>query len=250
MSTFNWVPAIVTRDYTDEYLKLYRSLGVQTVLGTPASGTASRSMLHFLGLEASEKTILMCACGAETEKRLMHALIHRMHIDIAGNGIALSIPLASLGGQTAAQVLIGQTIDDDARRAAKEERRMEKTAHELIIAIANTGYTDLVMESARKAKAGGGTIVHAKGTGTGLAEQFFGVKIASEKEMVLIVAKAEDRTPIMRAIMEGAGAATKAQAVVFSLPISAVAGLSAFQEEPESSETADVSAPADGPADA
>ena len=74
MSTFNWVLAIVTRDYTDEYLKLYRSLGVQTVLGTPASGTASRSMLHFLGLEASEKTILMCACGAETEKRLMHAL--------------------------------------------------------------------------------------------------------------------------------------------------------------------------------
>ena len=169
MSTFNWVLAIVTRDYTDEYLKLYRSLGVQTVLGTPASGTASRSLLHFLGLEASEKTILMCACGAET---------------------------------------------------------------------------------ARKAKAGGGTIVHAKGTGTGLAEQFFGVKIASEKEMVLIVAKAEDRTPIMRAIMEGAGAATKAQAVVFSLPIIAVAGLSAFQEEPESSETADVSAPADGPADA
>ncbi len=233
MSTYNWLLTVVNRDFTEEYIRLYRSLGVQTVMGVPASGTASRSMLHFLGLEESEKTVLFCACDRQIQKKLLHALVHTMHIDIAGNGIALAIPLASLGGQTAAQVLLGQTIDDAARLAAKEEKRMEKTAYELIVAIANTGYTDLVMESARKARAGGGTIVHAKGTGTGLAEKFFGVSLATEKELVLIVARAEDRSPIMRAIMEGAGVSTKAQSVVFSLPVSAVAGLAAFQEEPE-----------------
>lgn len=110
---------------------------------------------------------------------------------------------------------------------------MEKQDHELIVAIANTGYTDLVMASARKAKASGGTIVHAKGTGTGLAEKFFGVSIAAEKELVFIVCRVGDRTPIMRAIMEGAGAQSKAQSIVFSLPVSAVAGLASFQGEPD-----------------
>lgn len=233
MSTYNLLLTIVNRDYTEAYLRLYRELGVQTVLGIPASGTATRSMLHFLGLEASEKTVLVCACDTRAEKKLLRSLVHTLHIDIAGNGIAVSVPIASLGGQTAAQVLIGQSIDDTARQAAKEERRMEKQDHELIVAIANTGYTDLVMASARKAKASGGTIVHAKGTGTGLAEKFFGVSIAAEKELVLIVCRAGDRTPIMRAIMEGAGAQSKAQSIVFSLPVSAVAGLASFQGEPD-----------------
>lgn len=233
MSTYNLLLTIVNRDYTEAYLRLYRELGVQTVLGIPASGTATRSMLHFLGLEASEKTVLVCACDTRAEKKLLHSLVHTLHIDIAGNGIAVSVPIASLGGQTAAQVLIGQSIDDTARQAAKEERRMEKQDHELIVAIANTGYTDLVMASARKAKASGGTIVHAKGTGTGLAEKFFGVSIAAEKELVFIVCRVGDRTPIMRAIMEGAGAQSKAQSIVFSLPVSAVAGLASFQGEPD-----------------
>ena len=222
MSTYNLLLTIVNRDYTEAYLRLYRELGVQTVLGIPASGTATRSMLHFLGLEASEKTVLVCACDTRAEKKLLHSLVHTLHIDIAGNGIAVSVPIASLGGQTAAQVLIGQSIDDTARQD-----------HELLVAIANTGYTDLVMASARKAKASGGTIVHAKGTGTGLAEKFFGVSIAAEKELVLIVCRAGDRTPIMRAIMEGAGAQSKAQSIVFSLPVSAVAGLASFQGEPD-----------------
>lgn len=236
MSTYNLLLTIVNRDFAEAYIRLYRELGVQAVLGVPASGTATRSMLHFLGLEASEKTVLMCACDTRAEKRLLHALVHTLHIDIAGNGIAVSVPIASLGGQTAAQVLIGQSIDESARQAAKEERRMEKQDHELIVAIANTGYTDLVMASARKAKASGGTIVHAKGTGTGLAEKFFGVSIAAEKELVLIVCRAGERTPIMRAIMEEAGAQSKAQSIVFSLPVSAVAGLASFQGAPDAAE--------------
>ena len=47
-------------------------------------------------------------------------------------------------------------------------------AYELIIAVAASGYTDLVMDAAREAGAGGGTVVHAKGTAAAHAEKFFG----------------------------------------------------------------------------
>ena len=42
------------------------------------------------------------------------------------------------------------------------------------------------MEAARGAGATGGTTIHAKGTGMELAKKFFGVSIASERELVFI----------------------------------------------------------------
>ena len=52
---------------------------------------------------------------------------------------------------------------------------MKDTRYELLVVIANQGYSELVMDAARKAGAGGGTVIHAKGTGLELAEQFLGV---------------------------------------------------------------------------
>ena len=51
-------------------------------------------------------------------------------------------------------------------------------SHELIMAIMNEGYSDTVMDAARSAGAGGGTVLHAKGTGRARAEKFFGVRSA------------------------------------------------------------------------
>lgn len=98
-------------------------------------------------------------------------------------------------------------------------------AHELIVVILNEGYSDFVMDAARSAGAGGGTVLHAKGTGRSRAESFFGVSLADEKDVVYIVAYADQKADIIRAIQEQAGPGTKAGAICFSLPISAVAGL-------------------------
>ena len=81
------------------------------------------------------------------------------------------------------------------------------------------------MDAARAAGATGGTAVHAKGTGTELAKKFFGVSIAAEKELIFILTREETRVPIMKAIMARAGMQTEAQSLVFSLPVSGIAGL-------------------------
>ena len=71
----------------------------------------------------------------------------------------------------------------------------------------------------------GGTVVKAKGTGADYTEKFFGFSIASEKEIHLIVVPAQGRNNIMKAIMEKAGLNSKAQSIVFSLPVSNAIGL-------------------------
>ena len=81
------------------------------------------------------------------------------------------------------------------------------------------------MDAARAKGAGGGTVIHAKGTGLERAEKFLGVSIADEKELILIVAKAEMKNAIMKSIMDHAGLESKARSVVFSLPVTDTAGL-------------------------
>ena len=107
----------------------------------------------------------------------------------------------------------------------EEESEMKNTKYELIVVIANQGHSEEVMDAARAEGAGGGTVIHAKGTGLEKAEKFLGVSIADEKEMIYIVAKSEMKNAIMKSIMQHAGLESRAKSVVFSLPVSDTAGL-------------------------
>ena len=99
------------------------------------------------------------------------------------------------------------------------------TKYEAIFCVVNTGFSDEVMFAARKAGAGGGTVLHAKGTGGARGEQFFSVRFADEKDMLYIVAHKSEKAAVMKAITAKAGPATEAHGICFSLPISSVMGL-------------------------
>ena len=76
----------------------------------------------------------------------------------------------------------------------------------------------------------GGTVLHGKGTGGKEEKAFYNVSIADEKEVILIVSRALQKSDIMRAIIENAGPSTEAGAIVFSLPASEVAGFGMFED--------------------
>lgn len=100
----------------------------------------------------------------------------------------------------------------------------------LIVAVANEGRTDTVMNAARAAGAAGGTVIHGKGTASEEAAHFFNISIASEKEMIFIVSKKEQKTQIIRSVLEKAGPGTEAGAVLFSLPVTSVEGFGLFED--------------------
>ena len=110
---------------------------------------------------------------------------------------------------------------------------MKGTKRELIVIISNQGYNELVMDAAREAGAYGGTVLHARGTGMERAERFLGISLASEKDMVFIVAKTSQRDRIMQKVMLKAGMESPAKSIVFSLPVADTAGLRLFDDEEE-----------------
>ena len=90
----------------------------------------------------------------------------------------------------------------------------------LVLVMLNQGYTDAVMETAKKAGARGGTIVRGRWVADdGMDQQFQGVGQQAEKEILYIVVPREIRNGVMEAINTKHGVQTEAGALVCALGI-------------------------------
>ena len=213
---------ITDRSRGGEFAAWFQSQGAALVLSALGQGTAATEVLDYLGLEATEKAVLLLA--APRSGRIVRRAARELWLDVPGRGILMTVPISSVGGARARDYLLSWQAEED-------DDMDRDITHELIVVIANRGHTDQVMDAARSAGAAGGTTIHAKGTGTELARKFLGVSLAAEKEIVFILAKEAARKPIMKAVMTQAGMHTKAQAVVFSLPVTDLAGLRLLEED-------------------
>ena len=218
----NYVVSIIKPEGLSRLVEITEKMGLPLTLELHGHGTATKSMLDLLGMELNEKRVVVTIADEKKTEELVMEQRRHLYIDAPGNGIIVAVPMKSVGGGRTLAYLGG---DKDNKITPKIDYR-----YELILAIANEGCTDMVMDAARAAGARGGTVLHGKGTGAKNAENFFKVSIASEKEMILIVASAEQKSDIMRSVVKNAGPGTEAGAIVFSLPVSEVAGFS-FMEE-------------------
>ena len=214
MSSLFLMVTITDRRSTDAFLQLYEQRGVDVNLRTVGSGTAVRETLATLGLEKTEKAVLLAVVTEDTWKAVRTDLRRKMRIDVPGTGIAFTVPLSSIGGRRALMFLTQHQP-----LTLKEESTLKDTRYELLLVIANQGHTGAIMDAARAAG----------------AAQFLGVELVNEKELVLIVARTPEKNRIMKAIMDGAG--PKAGAIVFSLPVTDTAGLRLLEDEEPVQET-------------
>lgn len=226
MSKVYMLVTITNRNIGLKMLDFYKEHDLTVTISTLGAGTANSEMLDYFGLEATEKAVMFSAVTKDMWKILKKGLQKEINIDVPGTGIAFIIPLSSIGGKKSLQFLTEKQNFEK-----EEETVMKETENELIVVIANQGYSDVVMDAAREKGAGGGTVIHAKGTGMERAEKFLGVSLAAEKEMIFIVTKTEKKNDIMKAITSQAGMESKAKAIVFSLPVSSTAGLRLQEED-------------------
>ena len=225
MTGLRYLIVITKREYSDDYLDFFRSHGVNGVVSSLCTGTATESTLSILGLEKTEKIMFQTMIPEPEVADIIKGLIVELDLASVGNGLATFIRLDGIGGASSLKYFIGD------KPIEKKENQIMNTCETkavMIITIVDKGNADLVMDAARGAGANGGTVVRAKGTGAQMAK-FFGVPISEEKEMVYILARRTHRDDIMKSIMEKAGVNTNAHGVIFTLPVDTVVGLKAFE---------------------
>ena len=225
MNELHIMISITDRKRARHFTEFYEEQGLDVSVTTLGDGTASSEVLDYFGLASTEKGVLFHFVTLEKWKELKRALRTRMKIDIPGIGIVFLIPVSSVGGKKALSYLTsGQNF------VKGEESTLKDTKYELLIVIANQGYSEQIMDAARKVHASGGTVIHAKGTGHQKAEKFLGVSLVPEKELVFIVTRKDQKNAIMSSIMEEAGTGTEAGSIVFSLPVTDTAGMRLLEE--------------------
>ena len=220
MSDVYIMTTIIDRKNSKKYIDLYKKDKLEVMYITLGEGTARGDILDYLGLEASEKMVIFNFVQQRDWMLTKKDLQRKLQIDAPGEGIAFLVPLSSIGGKRTLQFLL-----DRQELPESEESTLKDTTYELIVAIADQGNLEMVMDAARGAGAYGGTVIHAKGTGMEYAEKYLGVTIAAEKAMIFIVTKKDQKNSIMKAIIEQAGMQTPAKTIVFSLPVTDTAGL-------------------------
>ena len=167
MSKVYMMVTITNRNKRKDFQTFFKEYGLPVFLETIGRGTAQSEVLDYFGLEESEKLLFLAIVTGETWKKLRRGLITKMLIDVPGTGVSFIVPLSSVGGRKTLQFLVNEQEFEK-----EEETSMKDTDYELLVAIANQGYIDTVMDAARSAKAGGGTVIHAKGTGMELAKKY------------------------------------------------------------------------------
>lgn len=213
---------IVDRDKGDAVTGLLEAEGAHHHTLALGHGTAHKGILSVLGLKDTAKDVVFSFLPSAVASGALRRLSYALDMDRPGKGIAFVLPVGSIAGTSALHQLLGDVPNTPPK---EEHTAMEQTNHELIVAIINKGFSETVMEAARPAGAGGGTIIHARGAAPQEASHFFGITIQPEKELMLIVVDKEHKIPVMQAISRAAGLQTEGHGIVFSLPVTALMGI-------------------------
>jgi nitrogen regulatory protein PII len=128
----------------------------------------------------------------ETHESIAFSLMDNNSKDAVQKLNDISVDNASCTNGTAILLELSDTV--------KREKREMGYNNILITCITKHGTADNIMAAARKAGARGGTVLNARGTGTEADAKFFGITLAPEKDILLIVADVNHSQPILDTI--------------------------------------------------
>ena len=156
-------------------------------------GTAASGILQLLGLGDSAKDITFTVVDSSIYQKVFNHIVQTAAAKKAHFGVLFGLDVNNI---YRAGSLQNQNSGDS------NMDNTNNSSYELINIIVNKGYADDAMAAARKAGAGGGTIINARGTAKEGDAQFFGMHIVPEKEMLMILVPSQKKQEIINAVQQ------------------------------------------------
>lgn len=189
-----------------------------------ALGTATSEIMDLLGLGNVDKTILICVLPKAFADEMLKKLKRNLHLGLPNSGVAFTV---GISGGSSRMMKMAETLQLENGNRISERSETEKVDSEysMIMAIVDQGFSEEIMEAARPVGAGGGTVFHCRRIGREEAMHFWGIPVQQEREIIIILARKEDKLAIMQAIGESYGIKSEAHGMIFSLPVDGIMGL-------------------------
>lgn len=223
-TAFRVLISITTPKLAEKATELFKLENVPIQYECTAVGTAPNEMINVLGLGNPDKVVLMSYLPKDMADLMLKKLKKELKLGTINSGIAFTLSIKNSSSLIVKMFeSLGTQVDSNTER--KVNIQMTDTKYYLIVAVVNQGYSESVMEAAREAGAGGGTVLPSRSILTEKAIGFWGENIQDEKDMIFIVADEEKRLDIMQAISSKCGMHSKAKGLILSLPIDNCLGI-------------------------
>jgi nitrogen regulatory protein PII len=154
-------------------------------------GTAANEIIQLLGFGDTSKDIAYVVVDDSILEKTILSVKEATSLKKSHFGVMFTVNVSDF---------IRSGNQNSVEESKGENDMSQKDSYKLINVIVNKGYADDAMAAARKAGAGGGTIIGARGTAKEGDAKFFGAEIVPEKDMLLILVPAEKSEDVVNAI--------------------------------------------------
>jgi len=224
--------SIVPKKHNDTVCAIIGKHGIDYQTTVSGSGTASSEILEFLSLSATDKHVILSLVDDQDVSAVLDALNATLNFSRSGVGGVIVVSVSSMaklgysfikaGALPSADLIVqGQSA---CRLDGEESGGNMDVDKELVIYICNHGFASDAMEAARKAGAGGGTIIHGRSSVAAEKQKFLGIAIHPEKEILLIVCPADQKATLIDGISAEYGIKSEARGLCFSVKVDASLG--------------------------
>ena len=104
----DFIITITDRSRSGEFAAWFQQQGATLVLTALGRGTATMEILDYLGLEASEKAVLLCMLPSRSG--LLRKAARELWLDVPGRGVMMAVPVFSIGGASALMANVAETV--------------------------------------------------------------------------------------------------------------------------------------------
>lgn len=203
---------IVEHNKASKVLHLADEKGVTASVAMLGRGTASRTIFDYLGLNDKKKAVLMLFGKTEEITDLADYLVEKLEMDKPNHGIAYIESAFNVFG-----------TEDNAN--GSENIKRGENMYNAIYTIVEKGNAGDVIEAAEKAGSRGGTVMHARGSGSEEARKVFNMLIEPEKEIVLIISEEAKTKDIVESIRKETGIEEQGKGIIFVTRVEQTYGL-------------------------
>lgn len=210
--------SIVGRGRGAQYIRMLKEKGLFLNYQFVGAGTASSEMMDILGLGNNDKDIMLSFGTHKAIDKLCGEFSKAIGSSGAYGGIAMVISPSSFSRITA-EIIKRNSSDIEKGDGSNMHSEFD---YSLILISINRGYTDAVMQTAKKAGATGGTIIKARLAEAQEIEAYANTKLEEEKEIVTILAPNSIRNQILEDVNREFGLKSEAQGTVLSVPVDKV----------------------------
>lgn len=179
-------------------------------------GTATSEMLDVLGLSSKDKDIVVSLGTKKAVAALTGAIDAGLWEISRSRGLMMQLPLTAVNNLISAVLIHGAA---EIAETDNEDKMKNEFDHSLLLMAVKQGFTDKVMQTARKAGATGGTVIRSRVMGSEQYEEDFGIRIDPEKEIIAILAPNSLRDGILESVNAEYGLRSPAQTILCALPV-------------------------------